>query len=69
MPLVPADDAPAEDDLPEAELAEAMPAEAAADEAVARLPSLPPKEQRRPVARMQTAIATAFKVPEEWKEF
>jgi hypothetical protein len=46
-----------------------MPAEAAADEAVAELPSLPPKEQRRPVARMHTAIATAFKVQEEWKEF
>jgi methyl-accepting chemotaxis protein len=27
------------------------------------------KEHRRPVARMQTAIATAFKAQEEWKEF
>jgi hypothetical protein len=27
------------------------------------------KEQRRPVARMHTAIATAFKAQEEWKEF
>jgi hypothetical protein len=35
--------------------------------------SVPPpganKEQRRPVARMHTAIATAFKAQEEWKEF
>jgi len=49
--------------------AEKMPTEAAADEAAAELPSLPPKEQRRPVARMHTAIATAFKAQEEWKEF
>jgi methyl-accepting chemotaxis protein len=27
------------------------------------------KEHRRPVARMHTAIATAFKAQEEWKEF
>jgi methyl-accepting chemotaxis protein len=84
VPLVPADEEPVEDDpvedLPTEEspvrAARAsaapvakMPAEAVADEEVAELPSLPSKEQRRPVARMHTAIATAFKVQEEWKEF
>ena len=81
VPLVP-DEAPVEDDLVEdlpvevppvkaarvsAAPAEKKPAEAAAD--ASELPSLPSKEQRRPVARMHTAIATAFKVQEEWKEF
>jgi methyl-accepting chemotaxis protein len=79
VPLVPADEEPGEDepvvDLPvKAARATAapvakVPLEAAVDEAAAELPSLPPKEQRRPVARMHTAIATAFKVQEEWKEF
>jgi methyl-accepting chemotaxis protein len=82
IPLVPADDEPVEDEFVEELPVEDLPVKAArvsaapvekapaeaADEA-AELPSLPSKEQRRPVARMHTAIATAFKVQEEWKEF
>jgi methyl-accepting chemotaxis protein len=77
-PLAPADEEPAEEEQPEvlpakaarvtAAPAKKAPAEAAAGEE-AELPSQPAKEQRRPVARMHTAIATAFKVQEEWKEF
>ena len=72
-PLAPADDVPVEDEwvdaAPAEEPAEDMNADASAEPLItAPLPGAR-KEQRRPVARMHTAIATAFKAQEEWKEF